>query len=753
MAKRKTLGWILDAYIQGEAASLWVKTENGEAVRVKDDYKPDFYVKPKEASGEAVMELSALLSTHPNITCIGEEKKHVDLSERKVNVLHVHVDSLYNYRKVLRDLERLEGIESFYNVDLLHIQRYLFSKDLAPTCRAELTVNERQHLSSIRILEDDREIRPPPFKTLIFDMQVSSMKLTPDVEKDPIKEVIMTDEGRTKRFSGGEKRILIGFQEYIINSDPDIIVSDSIDEKLTYILRRSQIRGLNLQLGREEINLQNMKKASPYIIHGRVPIDLHTYQSIGLAGISERCRFAYIPPGLAARWPSGRIIDSGQCYQALKNDILVPHSSFQIHVKTARETIYSDRGGLILSPKVGLHSNVAALDFESMYPNIIVKYNVSYETATPDGIKDGDEGLLPRLTRKILERRLYYKHLREEFQKDSLEWLWCEQRQTALKGILVCIYGYSACFMNRFSNLSCYEQINRLARENLVKALNTALNDGFEVIYADSDSLFVKKKDAEKREFQELAEKIHAETGLPIALDKHFKFLVLLSQEADPEMEAARRYYGKLSNGELYYRGIELRRHDTPKFIKDFQARLIGTLLNAESEEEVLNERYMKAYSIVVKTCDRIMSGEASPKELIINKNLRKPVREYRSLPPHVVAALQMAQKGKRLRRGERISFLYMNAEHRNPFRRVVPAEIIDEQHRCYDREKYVQLVLDAAETVLGVFGFKRSRLGYGRWPRSHIEQLFLDEKMEFLAELEDLTSIYGGRENSTYKA
>jgi DNA polymerase elongation subunit (family B) len=743
MTERKIRGWIIDAYIQGDAAVLWVRTENGEAVRLTDDYSPSFYLKPKEDSHEAIMELSALLSTHPNISCVEEEKKHVDLSNRKVEVLHVHVDSLYNYRKVLEDLERLDRIESLYNVDLLHIQRYLFSKDIPPTCKAELTITEERHLSSIRILDDSMEIKPPPFKTLTFDIQVSSMKLSPEVEKDPIREVIINDGEETRRFGGDEEEILRDFQEYISQSDPDILVSDGVDEKLTYIHRRAKRRGFNLQLGRERIDILSLKRISPYLIRGRIPIDLHTYRSIGLAGISERCRFAYIPPGLAARWASGRIIDSGQCYEALKNDVLIPHSSFKIHVKTMRETIYSDRGGLILSPKVGLHSNVAALDFESMYPNIIVKYNVSYETATPKGIKEGREGLLARLTRKILDRRLHYKHLREKFPRDSVEWLWCEQRQTALKGILVCIYGYSACFMNRFSNLSCYEQINRLGRENLVKALNIALNDGFEVIYADSDSLFVKKKGADKREFKKLAEKIHTETGLPIALDKHFKFLVLLSQEADPDMEAARRYYGKLSNGELYYRGIELRRHDTPLYIKEFQARLIETLLNAESEEEILNERFREAFDIVVETCDHIMSGEASPEELIINKNLRKPVAEYKSLSPHVVAAIQMAQKGKRLRNGEQISFLYINAEHRNPFRRVVPAEVMDKRRRYYDREKYVEMVLDAAETVLGVFGFKRSRLGYGSRPKSYIEHRILEEKMEFLEELEDLTRYF----------
>jgi len=43
----------------------------------------------------------------------------------------------------------------------------------------------------------------------------------------------------------------------------------------------------------------------------------------------------------------------------------------------------------------------------------------------------------------------------------------------------------------------------------------------------------------------------------------------------------------------------------------------------------------------------------------------------------------------------------------------VVPASIMNDGHRHYDEEKYVEMVLDAAETILGVFGFDRRKLGF----------------------------------------
>jgi len=346
-----------------------------------------------------------------------------------------------------------------------------------------------------------------------------------------------------------------------------------------------------------------------------------------------------------------------------------------------------------------------------MYPHIIIKYNVSYETATPNMIRNDRKGFLPHLTETVITRRLYFKHLRNKFPKGSREWIWCDRRQTALKGILVCIYGYSGCFANRFSNVVCYEQINRLARENLVKAMNIALRSGFEVIYADSDSLFTKKEGAKKEDFEALAEKIGEETGLPITLDKHFKFLVLIHQEADPNLEAARRYFGKLTNDELYYRGIELRRHDYPTFLKEFETRLMEILFDAETADHVWKHQYKKAFNYVVETCNRIRKGKVPPSELVMSKVLRKPVNAYRSLFPHVVAAIQMVQKGKRLKKGEKIDFIYVNAEHKNPFRRVVPAAIVDGAHGYYDRDKYVELILEVAETILGVFGFNKKQL------------------------------------------
>jgi DNA polymerase elongation subunit (family B) len=61
--------------------------------------------------------------------------------------------------------------------------------------------------------------------------------------------------------------------------------------------------------------------------------------------------------------------------------------------------------------------------------------------------------------------------------------------------------------------------------------------------------------------------------------------------------------------------------------------------------------------------------------------------------------------------RGDVIQYIYTDAAHKNPLRRVTPIDLISEEHD-YDKEKYCDMLLEAAETVLGYFGFDRTAYG-----------------------------------------
>jgi DNA polymerase elongation subunit (family B) len=99
------------------------------------------------------------------------------------------------------------------------------------------------------------------------------------------------------------------------------------------------------------------------------------------------------------------------------------------------------------------------------------------------------------------------------------------------------------------------------------------------------------------------------------------------------------------------------------------------------------------------------MTGEGlDDKDLIISKLLRHNIEKYKSLFPHVSVAIKLR---KYPLKGDTIKYIYTNSQHNDPLCRVVPIENINaESLRLYDKEKYKEMTLDAAETVLGFFGF-----------------------------------------------
>jgi DNA polymerase elongation subunit (family B) len=229
---------------------------------------------------------------------------------------------------------------------------------------------------------------------------------------------------------------------------------------------------------------------------------------------------------------------------------------------------------MIVSPQIGLHEDVLALDYYSEYANLIANHNLSYETV---GWEDSKRGLLPTIVERFLKRRLYFKRFLKELPKDSIEYVYCEQRVNSLKNILVCLYGSTGSLWNRYGNVLAFEEINKLSREVLIKTKDIVQRLGYELVYADTDSVFIKRKGS-ATDYNELIDILSKETGLSISVDYHYKFLVLLPLEADEKIEVLKHYFGITFDNELVVGGIEVRRHDIPAFIKRFQTELLYTV-------------------------------------------------------------------------------------------------------------------------------------------------------------------------------
>jgi DNA polymerase elongation subunit (family B) len=633
----------------------------------------------------------------------------------------VHPDSIQHYKTLLKGLEKDGRVAQIFNSDLSPIQQYLFTKlKIEPTSKVEVQYDRNEsRLKKITKIEEDLAAAPPPFSILYFEIHTmsSTNNFGHDVN-DPITEIRDRYQHEPEIFlEGSEDAILQSFCEYIQAKDPDILFSSNQHSRSTttldYLFMRMTALGLDLHLGRDK----NTNKTNK--IEGRVYLSSKSFRSdLDLVSLIEKAQFAFLPLTLAAQYGISRLIDSRNCYELIQRGFVIPRS---IHnrecIRTLDEIIAKDKGGMIFSPEIGSHENVAVLDYENEYANLILKHNLSYETVTSAEdakiIQNGKNqpGLLPTVLESVLKRRIFFKNLQKTFVINTTEWVRCEQRIVVLKDILVSLYGTTGSFWNRFANVVAFEEINRLSREVLIKTKDIVQGLGFELLYADTDSVFLKKIGASIEDFELVKDALRRETDLPISLENYYKFLVLLPLEADEKTEALKRYFGITHSNELIARGIEIRRHDAPNFIKEFQTELLYTLFDCKDSADVLFKGYENALLLVTNSIDKVMTGEIPIKDLVVSKMLRQDLTKYRSLFPHVSAALQLTEAGKSLVRGEIIHYIYTDAAHKNPLRRVMPLDLVSEEHD-YDKEKYREILLEAAESILGYSGFDRTVYG-----------------------------------------
>ncbi|MFQ5998351.1 MAG: hypothetical protein ACE5KO_03510, partial [Candidatus Bathyarchaeia archaeon] len=187
-----SVGWLLDAYVENNSAILWFKTDNGNVIRLHDDFFPDFFLEPQ--SGIDIECLRNKLLDHPCISGVDEKRRFTALGAReKSDVLRIFVNGIVSFRSVLRSLHDLRPreVKAFYNTDLTHIQRYLFSRNLLPTAKVEFQFNNSRKYLGASQINDEEELKPP-FSMLTFDLGIDSQTLTPNPYVDPIGRIFIT---------------------------------------------------------------------------------------------------------------------------------------------------------------------------------------------------------------------------------------------------------------------------------------------------------------------------------------------------------------------------------------------------------------------------------------------------------------------------------------------------------------------------------------------------------------------------------
>jgi DNA polymerase elongation subunit (family B) len=284
-----------------------------------------------------------------------------------------------------------------------------------------------------------------------------------------------------------------------------------------------------------------------------------------------------------------------------------------------------------------------------------------------------------------------------------------DQRQNALKWILVTCFGYLGYRNARFGRIEAHEAVTAWSREKLIQAREVCEAHGFRMLHAIVDSLWIQKDGATEEELAMLCRRIHAKVGIAIALEGVYKWIAFLPSRVSPRVPVVNRYLGAFAGGETKVRGIDLRRSDTPPLVAEAQERMIALLAEAP-DAAGYRARVPAVLDVLAEYALRLWEGQVRLEDLTITKTISKKPEEYRHDTLSALAARQLARKGIAVHPGEAVRYVIQQERAADKAARARPLELLGDDAN-YDAAKYVDLLVRAAETVLSPCGYDAPKL------------------------------------------
>ena len=320
------------------------------------------------------------------------------------------------------------------------------------------------------------------------------------------------------------------------------------------------------------------------------------------------------------------------------------------------------RGGLVVDPKEGIHFDVVVMDFASLYPSIIKVKNLSYETVrcsheeckkntipqTNHWMCSKRNGITSIIIGSLRDLRVnYYKSLSKK------ETLSEEQRQQytvvsqALKVILNASYGVMGAEIFPLYFLPAAEATTAIGRHTILETIKKCEEIGIEVLYGDTDSIFIKKPS--EQQIQNVIEQAKKDHGVDLEIDKVYRYCVLSKRK--------KNYLGVTKDGKVDVKGLTGKKSHTPAFIK----KLFYELLDILSKVQTMNDfdQAKKEISLKIANCaKKVQEKEIPLKDLTFNVMLSKAPSEYvKTIPQHIRAARQL-ESIREIKKGDKISYV-----------------------------------------------------------------------------------------------
>jgi len=723
--------------------TVWLIGENGERVRLVDNYIHRIYV---AGDYQLLKNLAGKIRDSKSVAGFRFVEKYADFMEAsRKRVLEIDMRDYGRTSFFARKVLRLGGYENFqlYNVDVPIAQAYLYERDVFPL--AHVLVFESGDRLGYELLDsvESCDYEVPSLRSMWINVDVERREAVTSFS-DKIGSISLEINNKTFVIGeGDEADEILELVKTVKEVDPDIVFTRGGDSFLfPYLAYRAFVSGVldKFVLSREDVPLKAKKsrgrsffsygrvyyKAPLRRLYGRIHIDVNNtfiYSACGLEGLFEVSRTCRVPLHRAARASIGSIMSSLQLYTAWKDDILIPWKKREPEsFKTGWELLVADRGGFIFEPKLGFHTDVVEVDFTSMFPMLMLTRNISAETVLckccPDSkirvpelgynICEKRKGIVPKTLDLLLKKRLKYKSLMKEASDARLKQIY-DMRQSALKWILVTCFGYLGYRNARFGKVDAHIAVCAFARDSLLKTARLAEEHGFEVVHGIVDSLWIKKAGVTPREVVDFCREASSLVRVPLNVEGKYRWIVFLPSKIMPEVPVLNRYYGVFEDCSIKMRGIEARRADTPEFIKKAQLEMIRVLSDALSYEEFV-KRIPDALQVLRGYGEKLLRGDVSVEELLVSKRLSKHPQDYSHDVFQAVAAKQLLVAGFDVYPGQTVRYLIVDAENRSPNSRVKAAELLNGRQR-FDAQKYLEMLLEAGETLFGVFGYDLERI------------------------------------------
>jgi len=320
------------------------------------------------------------------------------------------------------------------------------------------------------------------------------------------------------------------------------------------------------------------------------------------------------------------------------------------------------RGGLVIDPKEGIHFDVVVMDFASLYPSIIKVRNISYETVrcSHEECKKNTipqtnhwsctkrNGITAIIIGSLRDLRVnYYKSLSKK------ETLTEDQRQQytvvsqALKVILNASYGVMGAEIFPLYFLPAAEATTAIGRFTILETIKKCEDVGIEVLYGDTDSLFIKKPTEEQ--IHTVIEQAKKDHGVDLEIDKVYRYCVLSNRK--------KNYLGVTKSGTVDVKGLTGKKSHTPPFIRKLFYELLDVLSKVQTVADFENAK--KQITEKISTCAKKVEAREIPlQDLTFNVMLSKAPSEYiKTIPQHIRAA-KLLESIREVKKGDKISYV-----------------------------------------------------------------------------------------------